>query len=1317
MAVSVRRASADDVEEIYNLIRQDDYSLNQLKLKHGTSNISFLIDTSAISIVGYDKITNKIVGFISVSLSPYKGYLKGKDWTKELPEMFEMKDCHEYNTMFLSCCVYRPSYAVDFLFYSLKQVFLSLPNLKYIGYLIPKSQEIDQNLCSNVPPRSYNGSNYFYNPNSNKDENAEGNSAIQAMSATKQRFFFNKCRIGEGDITHTIPYNLYVCFRKDLVYIMKIRKARVEDCDDLAPMFKKKNLLDDPNSIYYFSELLENKNENVNTIVAEINGDIVGFMSMRSNIEYSELLDKFDLDIYETLFDDILEIEIDEELMSNFSSTDISNKSKKDSKSSQAKHLDSDTGDSKSNNGKEKEGEEEDMEEEDVGRSVSIDNVKSQSKSRSNSKLKSQNLNNSNNNNSTSKSSVANDDLQSIVNIKQSTDSIGMNGGFESTYNILSSETATETGQATKETEGEGEEEDDDEYSESIESISDLKKIACLNNAFCINLFYIEDYYASYSYEFLKAAFNIYPEKEYCIISLPTMELSIPLLDHMTKVDYREGVNIRHTLYITHRESILNNINIRKGMESDVEKIEQLIESMPEHVIIMHQVKMAFLSMNNKETEINDNSILYVAECLGMVVGFAIIKTYDTPNVLIEQFNIEKYCTKENHHFSNSDPFILSHIIMNPLYENKARFFIEEIMRQTEMFCLIHPFSENIDASTHKIILKEFVPVKRRKQIQFVKNMRDINEVADHLDYNISLITTNLLYEPKITFNTRVVVIGASDTGIAFLETLIYKSHYLFNHLVLVSDNDSYGSKECPYAVDNMNYSVHDLEKMNIENYVQYIKSSVKTINREDKNIVVETGEVIEYDYLIITTGLQFHPEILDKKFGKLKGVYSGSEIEMCIDFIHSLASDYGQKYVVYGNDIQAFPILRALIEKISANHIYFVVPNYDKNVRQWFDNRPLEKRVLTMLHDYGVNVLLDYQIASYECQAFKLSDISLKKRNDEIVENINLNNIGAFFYVDKKSTDSNIFNAINNSFLVFDGNLIIGSHFQTNDDFIFSAGSLTRYTSKYETLWNHSYYNSKECGKKLAKTLLPIFEGNEKAIENIKKENEALISFNDLVARRCLLPGKLMYFHFDRPYIYNQTKKFRKTDNENYGRDLIIHNNKDSEKKNKEIEYFHIHIDTYGFIQSLTYVGKEDLFSENMLCLYGMHEKYLNRLISRFDEGIIPDFKTFLNEPWAQPLFHDRFRSYMKRLRNELMNPQPSSVPLLPLDSSSSENDTENLYGEKPMEMKEILDRLYIYVANNEIVPEEERVMLYDMFDRSFHRKKIDYTVFRFLV
>jgi thioredoxin reductase len=1201
--------------------------------------------------------------------------------------------------MFLSCCVYEQEYSTDFLFYSLRQIYLTIPDLKYIGYLVSKDREIDKSLYGNVPPRSYNGSNYFNNKEKSHEPGSgdqKENSAIKAMSATKQRFFFNQCNsIEKDDPLQEIlySYSLWMCYRKDLVYILKIRKARVEDCDDLVPMFKNKNLLNDPDSIYYFSELLEAKDENLNTIVGEINSKIVGFMTMRSNIEYSELLDNFELDTYESIFNDMYEVDIDEDILRNFSSNDISNKSKKDSKSKSSQ-------DGKISS--------------DVNRSTSI---------MDNNKIMEQ----------------VENKLQSLVNIKDDGNEVVENIR-DST--ILSSDTGKEdfSDEMSKQEDNKTNSENmyiPSDSSDSIETITDLKKIVYIKNAICINLFYIDDCYTSYSNEFLKAAFNLYPDKEYCLISLPTQELHIPLLESMTAVDYREDANIRHSLYICHRDSTLNIINVRKGDKKDIEKIDQLIKDTPEYTTIMHKLKLSLLSSEdennineNNESETNENEnkenekmSVYVAECLDMIVGFAILQSYDDPNVLIEQFNIEKYCTKENHQFSKDDEFILSYIIMSPIYENKSRYFLEEIMRQTDVNCLIHTFNEPLDFSTHKIISKEFVPVKRRKLIQFVDNKRDINEVADHLNYNISLITTNLLYEPRITINTRIVVIGASDTGTSFLETLIYKTHYLFNNLILVSSNDSYGSKDCPYAVDNMNYSVHDLEKINIENYVQFINNVVKTINREDKTIVLDSKEIIEYDYLIITTGLQFHPEVLDKKFSELQGIYSGSNIETCIEFIESLANtSTEQNYVVYGNDIQAFPILKALTENVQPEQIFFVVPNYDKNIRQWFDNRPLEKKILNFIDSLGVRILLNYQLVSFESQGNKLTDIILNSTIDENQKSVIIDKIDGFFYVDKKTTNIDIFNAINNSYLVFDGNLIIGSHFQTNDDYIFSAGPLTRYTSRYETLWNHSYYNSKECGKKLALTLLPIFEGNEKAINDIKKENEALISFNDLVATRSLLPGDLMYFHFDRPYLYNQTKAFRKTD-KNYGRDLIIHNNNEVRKKNADIEYFHIHIDIFGFIQSVTYIGNENLFSENMLCLYGMHEKYLNRLISRFDEGIIPDFKKFFNEPWAQPLFHDRFRSYMKRLRADLMNPTPSSVPLLPLESSSSsvdKDDKDDKSGEeeeKPMDMSEILDKLYDYASRNEIVPDSERVKLYNSFDRSFDRKKVDNTVYRFLV
>ncbi|KAL6617297.1 hypothetical protein U3516DRAFT_629731 [Neocallimastix sp. 'constans'] len=1276
--ITLRRASINDIDDIYKLIRKDDYSLNKLKLKYGTSNISYLIDNAVVSIVGIDNKTNQIIGFISVSLSPYKDYIKNKDWTVELYKHFEIKNCIPYNTMFLSCCVYDQNYSTDFLFYSLKQIYLFLPNLKYIGYLVPETHEIDKNLCSPVPPKSYNGCHL--NKNNSSDESSHTNINTTTTTTTlKQRFFFNKCKgIRQKDDIH-YSNSLWMCFRVDLVYILKIRKARVEDCDDLIPMFKQKNLMDDPDNIYYFSELLENNDENMNTIVGVVNDKIVGFMSMRSNIEYSSLFENFDLDMYETLFNDMYEVEIDEEILKNISLHDINNHLKKESQTTENKEKDKkDTTDS-------------------------INSLTTSTNDNTN--------NNSDNNNDTTNQSVESihDKSNSKVNIKEESNEV------DTPSNNPVDELVEKQDEIKVEEEKKTEEDFPNDCTESIESTIDLKKMAYLSNAICINLFYIDECYSFYSNEFLKAAFNLYPDKEYCLISVSTKELYIPLFNNMSAVDYRENVNIRHSLYICHRESTLNIIQVRRGEEKDLKEIDKLICDMPEYNKLAHQLKMSILSMSN-DTEINYKTVFYVAECLGMIVGFAILNRHSDPNALIEQFNIEKYCSKANHHFSKKDEFILSYIIMNPLYENKARYFLEEIMRLSDIECLIHTFNESFDFSTHKIITKEFVPIKRRKQIQYVDNKRDINTVANHLNYNISLITTNLLYEPKFTINTRIIVVGASDTGISFLETLIYKSHYLFNNLVLVSSKDTYKSKECPYAVDKMNYSVHDLKKMNIENYVQFINSTVNAINREDKTITLDNDEVIEYDYLIITTGLQFHPETLNKEFKELNGIFSGSEIESCIEFIDNISKSTDKNYVVYGNDIQAFPILKALINKVPAYQIHFVVPNFDKGIHHWFDNRSLEKRVLAYIKNLGVDVLLNYQLTSFEHYEKKLIDITLKSTINESFDSTTIFKIDGFFYVDKKTSDNHIFNAINDAYLVFDENLIIGSHFQTCDDYIFSAGPLTKYNYKYETLWNHSYYNSKEIGKKLALTLLPIFEGDEQAMKDIKREDEPLISFNDLVATRCLLPGDMMFFHFDRPYLYNQTKSFREKD-KNYGRNLFIGNNKET---TKPIEFFHIHMDTLGFIQSVTYVGKEDLFSENLLSLYGMHEKYLNRLVSRFDEGIIPDFKTFFNEPWAQPLFHDRFRAYMKRLRDDLMNPTTSSVPLLPLATSSSSNNNDNISsdeGEKPMEMTEILDKLYEYVVKKEIVPESERIKLYDSFDKSSDRKKIDNTVYRFLV
>ena len=42
---------------------------------------------------------------------------------------------------------------------------------------------------------------------------------------------------------------------------------------------------------------------------------------------------------------------------------------------------------------------------------------------------------------------------------------------------------------------------------------------------------------------------------------------------------------------------------------------------------------------------------------------------------------------------------------------------------------------------------------------------------------------------------------------------------------------------------------------------------------------------------------------------------------------------------------------------------------------------------------------------------------------------------------------------------------------------------------------------------------------------------------------------------------------------------------------------------------------------SSNLMCLYGLHERYLNNLVSRFDEGLISDLYSYVHIKFIQVL------------------------------------------------------------------------------------------------
>ena len=71
--------------------------------------------------------------------------------------------------------------------------------------------------------------------------------------------------------------------------------------------------------------------------------------------------------------------------------------------------------------------------------------------------------------------------------------------------------------------------------------------------------------------------------------------------------------------------------------------------------------------------------------------------------------------------------------------------------------------------------------------------------------------------------------------------------------------------------------------------------------------------------------------------------------------------------------------------------------------------------------------------------------------------------------------------------------------------------------------------------------------------------------------------------------------------------------------------------LDYYSNVNSVVcFVGAPLPDAANLVSLYGLHEKYLNRLLSRYREGLIIDLFTFFRQSWATAFYHDRAATFL---------------------------------------------------------------------------------------
>uniref|UniRef100_A0A8C2Z8W1 CFAP61 dimerisation domain-containing protein n=1 Tax=Cyclopterus lumpus TaxID=8103 RepID=A0A8C2Z8W1_CYCLU len=405
------------------------------------------------------------------------------------------------------------------------------------------------------------------------------------------------------------------------------------------------------------------------------------------------------------------------------------------------------------------------------------------------------------------------------------------------------------------------------------------------------------------------------------------------------------------------------------------------------------------------------------------------------------------------------------------------------------------------------------------------------------------LVSRKLTLEPKVTVNARIVVVGASDTGLSFLEVLCLCPHLRFHNLTLVSTHgypgdhgdheDSLFSASCSHA-----FSSRDLAQLPLHSCVTVVTGKMVGINRKSKCVRVSGGAKVPYDHLVLCTGLQYqvgpggrggHTRSWpgSRYTGPVpSNLFTLNDLHDCSAARRWLRANFVElegDAVVYGSGVDVFTTAEALLGLgVRGGRVHLVLTPPELPGASGLGDPVVEKAVAVALGEAGVRVhrgRLLAQMNDGEVNPEPLASVTFASHEEE--EPLLRLRCGVFLNVSNKGVDRDAFQSINNSFLVFDSRLVVSASFHTSDPAVSGAGPLTKLSRcYYADEWSHANFNSKEVGRDLAAMLLPLFDPTlEVAVERPPPDGGRLVPlYKQPKVKGGKLPGGFNYLHVTKP-------------------------------------------------------------------------------------------------------------------------------------------------------------------------------------------------------
>ena len=750
------------------------------------------------------------------------------------------------------------------------------------------------------------------------------------------------------------------------------------------------------------------------------------------------------------------------------------------------------------------------------------------------------------------------------------------------------------------------------EFEEETEPAVDMASLEV--NAVCLTLFCLDPAFDSQVHRVLQAALDKFPDKEYCIMTVAHTAAHSSIMRLMQPIRQQRGKTFSHALYLCHRASLITPRIVSRASPGDAGDVAEFLEGEPE----AHSYAAALADPATAQH-------VMILKVLGQIAGVARATGCAEPEVFAKYYQLETFMQPA--HYSRDEHIQVDGLVVNPIFYRA----VPEMLRQIQLltgacctYCTLGVGTHVADA-LHCLTV---VPVRRQEPSA---PPADINPATTALVPNYSrpegppvLLHTNwrLLCQPKKDVDARVVVVGASDTAMGLLDSLLAVPYLSLHRVALISPG-GLPTQAPKYRHDKLSFSEAEMLRHYPRGRCEIIGGSLEALDRQRQMVLVredpdnqgQEGGLLElyYDYLVVAPGLI--DTTRDKLLGlnaPVEGLFSARNLheEQALDaWVKAQAP--AAHTCVYGTDVDVLiAVQRLLTLGVGAECITVLCPAAEF---QPLPDAKACKLALMALHNEGVKTKTNCKLASVEARHHKLRAVVLEDGSSVACATlVTLGELGV---------DSQLFKALNDESLVFDGRLVVDASFKTNDPAVFAGGDLVKFARRIQDKRKLDLYNLRELGDKLAEALL--VELDPDAAAQGRAHALKVPSLVMPLGTAGLLPGGLRYcLMHASPALYPKGTRAG-----NALRDLTT-------ETLSPLSYTRIEIDTYGRVSELCCVSEREIPDAWTLAgLIGIPVTYLNDVVSRTDLGLVVDLLDFLRQDWSRALLHDRFQHLRRQV------------------------------------------------------------------------------------